>query len=80
MTFNKLDINKTLDFGRMLGRMAYVSKADDKEKAIVKFGMTPITLIEKMDLDPHNMGGREFSRGFSLGLYDAAEEDGGMRA
>ncbi len=79
MTYSELNIGNNEDFGRMMGRIAYAEKADDQEKAIVKFGMTPITLIKKMDLDPYNMGGADFARGFSLGLYDAAEEDGGMR-
>ncbi len=78
MTYSELNINDDKDFGRLRGRIAYAEKADDTEKSVVKAGMTPVTLLEKVDLTIADLTG-EFGRGFTLGLFDAAEEDGGMR-
>lgn len=63
---------------KILGMVAYKDYADDTEKSVVKFGMTPITLLAKVGLVADGMNGDEI-RGFALGLFDAAEEDGGMR-
>lgn len=63
---------------KVLGMVAYYDYADDNEKAVAKFGMTPVTLLAKVGLAVDDMNGDEI-RGFALGLFAAAEKDGGMR-
>ena len=62
---------------RVIGQAAY-AEATDQEKAIVKFGMTPKSLLDRMDIELNEMG-RDGLRGFALGVMDEAEKDGGMR-
>ena len=56
---------------RALGIIAYTEKATEDEKTLIKFGMTPVTLLEKMDLDMNEMD-REAHKNFTLGLMEAA--------
>lgn len=78
MTTTPTPHDDDLTFGKSIGLCAY-EKADDGEKAVIKFGMTPLTLIEKMNLSLDDMRG-DFGQGFTLGLYAGAKQDGGMRA
>ncbi len=78
MTHSTID-PQTDEYGaKVLGMVAYKNYADDNEKAVIKFGMTPVTLLAKVGLVVGDMNGDEV-RGFALGLFAAAEEDGEVR-
>lgn len=62
----------------ILALVAYKDYAADSEKTVIKCGMTPITLLEKVGLTIGTMSGDEI-RGFATGLFEAARKDGGMR-
>ena len=78
MTHSTIDPATDEYAAKVLGMVAYHDYADDNERAVVKFGMTPVTLLAKVGMVVDDMNGDEI-RGFSLGLMAAADKDGGMR-
>jgi hypothetical protein len=55
--------------GRSKGYQTY-DTLDDKQKAVIAFGMTPIEVM------PDKEYGKEYRKGFVLGLMDAAKANG----
>jgi len=71
---NKAQIKDTLEeIGRSMGYAAYKT-LDEKHKAIIAFGMTPVEVM------PEEGCGKEYRKGFVLGLMDAAKAAGKMVA
>lgn len=71
---NKEHIKETLEtLGRADGFDTY-AKLDDKAKAIIAFGMTPVEILPEADC------GEEYRKAFVLGLMDAAKAAGKMIA
>lgn len=61
------------EIGRCMGNAAY-RNLDDKQKAIIAFGMTPVEVM------PEEGCGEDYRKGFVLGLMDAAKAAGKMVA
>lgn len=59
------------EFGKVAGYTKYMT-LDDKQKAIIAFGMTPIEVMPEEDYGP------VFKKAFVLGLMDAAKAEGKM--
>lgn len=71
---NKAHIKDTLEtLGKADGFQTY-AKLDDKQKAIIAFGMTPVEILPEADC------GEEYRKAFVLGLMDAAKAAGKMVA
>jgi len=71
---NKAQEKETLEeIGRSMGCVAY-RNLDDKQKAIIAFGMTPVEVM------PEEGCGEDYRKGFVLGLMDAAKAAGKMVA